>query len=438
VNRVIIDVPKPELSQQLVNASFWAFIVYGLGAGITCLSQLVIARMIGASSFGIFSYVQAWLIPFSYLSTLGFNMVLLRFVPTYSATERWALARGVIVYAFRRSFLVSLAIAIAGTALVLTFANRMQHELTVSLVIRLATVPLFVLYILGGATVRTLGGVVSSIAPERLVRDGLLLVSVLLAGLFMVVDATTVLGGLMFSSAATVALLGFSLYRLWPAQLAVTPRYAPREWWHLAVPVLVMMAADNLMCRVGVILLGWSGDIHAAGIFALGLNLALFLNLPLMAIGTFFAPNVARLHAQKNMTALQNLFTKAAGLSLLGALLLGLPLLVLLEPLLRFFGPDFAATAPIARILILGQLLVAATGPQEILLTMTGHQQAAAVFQIAGTVVTVIACVIGIAYFGIYGAAMATAITNVIWNTAMAVYSYKYLNIGFRFIKQGD
>lgn len=426
-----------KLNRQLVNASLWSFVIYVGGAGVTCLAQLVIAREIGASSYGIFSYVQAWMIPLSYGATLGFHMVLLRFVPAYSSTDHWSLARGVIEYAFRRSLLVSLAITIIGIALVLAFANYMQYELEASLVIRLATVPLFALYVLSSATARALGGVISAIAPERLVRDGLLLVIVLLAGAVTAIDATTVMFGLMISSAVTVAILGYNLHQLWPKQLrsAKSSCSETREWWHLAVPILVIIAADNLMNRAGVLLLGWSGDTRSAGIFALGLNLAQLLTLPCLAVGTFFSPNVAKLHAQRDVTGLQNLFSKATILSLLGTLFLGLPLLMLQEPLVQFFGPDFTITAPLARILILGQLLAAVTGPQQSLLTMTGHQWAATLFQIAGAVIIVIACMIGIAWFGVFGAAVATAITTVAWNFAMAIYSYKRLNIWFRFIK---
>ena len=242
---------------------------------MTCLAQLVIARKIGAPSYGIYSYVLAWTTFLSYGATLGFNMVLLRFVPAYSSTDRWSLARGVVGFAFRRSFIVSLVIASCEIAIVLALADHMQHELAVSLAIGLATVPLFSLYVLGSATVRALGGVISAISPERLVRDGLLLVLVLLAGMLTAtpINATTVLIGLMASSAVTVAILGSSLRKLWPAQMqSADPSYETRDWWQLAIPVMVMIGAEILMSRAGVILLGWSGDTRSAGVFALGLK----------------------------------------------------------------------------------------------------------------------------------------------------------------------
>jgi O-antigen/teichoic acid export membrane protein len=235
---------------------------------------------------------------------------------------------------------------------------------------------------------------------------------------------------LMASSAVTAGIVGLSLRKHWPPQLRTAePAYAPKEWWHLAVPVMIMIGVEVLMSRAGVILLGWIGDTHAAGIFALGLNLALVLILPRVAVGTFFSPNVSKLHAHRNDAALQSLFARATVLSLIGTTVLALPLLLLTEPLLRFFGEEFVAAVPIAQILVIGQIFAAATGPQQNLLTMTGHERAAATIMIIGATINITGCAIGIALFGAMGAAVATAATNVIWNTTMAIYIYKRVNV---------
>ena len=423
---------ETDLTDRLARASLWSFLIYVGGAGVTCLAQLAIARTVGATSYGIYSYVLAWMTLLSYFATLGLNMVLLRFVPAYGAKERWSLMRGVIRFAFQRSFLVAMAIAICGIAIVLSLAKNIRHEMTISLVIGLATVPLVALYVLGSAAVRALGGVISAIAPERLGRDGLTLVIVLLAAALSVTpsDAATVLSALMISSAVTAGLLGWSILKLWPPQLGSAElAYAPGDWWHFAFPVMIMMAFDVLMSRAGVILLGWTGETDAAGIFALGLNLALFLILPRVAVGTFFSPNVSKLHAHQNEKALQSLFARATVLSLAGTMTLALPLLLLTEPLLRLFGDDFVATAPIAQVLITGQIFAAATGPQQNLLLMSGHERAAATFMVIGAIMNVFGCAIGIALYGAMGAAVATAATNVVWNVAMAIYISKRLNM---------
>ena len=417
-----------ELGRRLANASLWSFVIYVGGAGLTCLAQLVIARKIGAPSYGVYSYVVAWTTLLSYMAALGFNTVLLRFLAAYCATEQWSLARGIIRYAFGRSLLVAMAIALCGGAAEFLLADGFPDEMAIGL----ATVPLVALAVLGSAAVRALGGVISAIAPERLVRDGLLIALVVLAGMLSAnpVNAKTALIALMVSSAATAAILGVSLRKLSPPKLRfAVPAYAPGDWWHLALPVMTMIGVEVLMSRAGVILLGWIGDTRGAGIFALGLNIALLLVLPRLAVGTFFSPAVSRLHAQQNEVALQNLFARATVLSLVGTIALALPLLLLTGPLLRLFGEDFAATAPIAQILVVGQILAAATGPQLNLLTMTGHERVAAAILVVGAIINIVACAISIAFFGAIGAAVATAATNVAWNAAMALYIYKRVNM---------
>jgi O-antigen/teichoic acid export membrane protein len=419
---------EPDLARRLFSASLWSFVIYVGGAGLTFLAQLVIARKIGAPSYGIYSYVMAWTTLFSYLAALGFNIVLLRFLAAYCATAQWSLARGIIRYAFGRALLVAMVIAIGGSAAELLLAGDFPKEMTIGL----ATVPLAVLYVLGSAAVRALGGVISAIAPERLVRDGLTMVLVVLAGMLYPtpVDAGTVLIALMVSSAVTAGLLGLSLRKLWPLQFrTAAPEYAPADWWHLALPVMIMIGVEVLMSRAGLILLGWIGETRAAGIFALGLNLALLLALPRMAVGTFFSPTVSRLHAHQKDVDLQSLFGRATVLSLAGTVALALPLLILMQPLLRLFGQDFIATASIAEILIIGQVLAAATGPQLNLLTMTGHEWAAAVILVIGAIINIAACAICITLFGAIGAAVATATTNVAYNAAMALYLYRRVNM---------
>ena len=421
-----------ELGLRLARASVLSFFIYVGGAGLTGLAQLAIARAIGPSSYGIYSYVLDWTTFLSYGATLGFQTVLLRFVPAYSATGEWRLAHGVLRFAFTRALLLALAIAASGVIIVLCMARSLDPELAISMCAGLAAVPLTTSYLLGSAAVRSFGGVASAVAPERLGRDGLMIVLVVLAWLLLTgsIDAATVMVALFLSSAATASITWFNLRRLRP--LAITtaaPSYDAPRWWHLALPVMIMIAVEVPMNRAGVIIFGWMGHAKDAGIFALGLNLALFLILPRVAVGTFFAPNVSKLHAQRDQTALQGLFARATLLSLAGTLTLSIPLLGLTIPILRLFGEEFVATAPIIQILVVGQIFGAASGPQLNLMTMTGHERAAAIIMLSGAAMNIASCAIGIVFFGVFGAAVATAATNVIWNVAMAASIYRRLDV---------
>ncbi|TIT53922.1 MAG: exopolysaccharide biosynthesis protein, partial [Mesorhizobium sp.] len=74
---------KKDMGRSLGYASIFALMIYIGGAGLTSLAQLLIARLVGSTSYGIYSYVLAWTSVLGYLATLGFNISLLRFVSTY-------------------------------------------------------------------------------------------------------------------------------------------------------------------------------------------------------------------------------------------------------------------------------------------------------------------------------------------------------------------
>ena len=83
-----------------------AFAIYMASAGVTACSQLLIARIVGAQTYGVYAYVIAWMTILAYFSTLGFDTALLRFVAAYQTMREWSLARGIIQYAERRALAV--------------------------------------------------------------------------------------------------------------------------------------------------------------------------------------------------------------------------------------------------------------------------------------------------------------------------------------------
>jgi O-antigen/teichoic acid export membrane protein len=418
--------------QPLGRASLAALAVYVVGAGLTCAAQLVTARIIGPDSYGVYAYVLAWVTLLGYLSTLGFHVSLLRFVPAYQAKEQWPLARGVIQYSQRGAMVTAVAIVLIGLCAIAAAHGSLRPELALTFLLGIAAVPLLTLHLVAASVVRAFGGIIAALAPEKIVRDGLLLaiiVAVFWGNLYRL-DATLAMGATFLSLIVVLSLDRIFLRQLRPPALDhAKPTYAAGEWWRPTLPLTVIMIADNLMSRAAVIALGLVGSTRDAGIFALAFNMAALMSLPRMAVATAFAPTVSALFARGDQAGLQSLSARAACLSLLGSACTAIPLLLLARPLLAWFGHDFVAGAPIITILVLGHVFAAACGPQQHLITMTGHERAGAAILAVCAAASFIGCMALIDRFGMTGAAFAMTVTLVGWNVAMGIFIHRGLHL---------
>jgi O-antigen/teichoic acid export membrane protein len=200
-------------------------------------------------------------------------------------------------------------------------------------------------------------------------------------------------------------------------------------WRNTAVPLVIISAAEALLNRTGVVLLGWFGETREAGIYSLAFNISFLVVLPRAAINTLFAPTISSLFTRKDQVTLQALVTKAASWTLCAASCIALVLAVLAQPILTWFGKDFADGVPALRILLVGQVIVASYGSQLSVMTMTGHERGAAVLLILSTAVNVVASIVFITLLGLTGAAIATTIALIVWNVAMAFFISRHLRL---------
>jgi O-antigen/teichoic acid export membrane protein len=135
------------------------------------------------------------------------------------------------------------------------------------------------------------------------------------------------------------------------------------------------------------------------------------------------------LFVRGDLAALQFVVTRTALWTLVGGLCVALPLMLLADPVLSWFGADFTQGATAIRILLVGQTVAAGFGPQLFLMTMTANEPWAARLIAGGTLVNVIGGLLLIEIFGLTGAATATAVALIVWNAAMAVFVRRRLGL---------
>ena len=76
-------------------AALAAFAIRVLSAAIAYLSQVVLARWMGSTEYGIFVWVWVWVLILGGLSSLGLQLSVIRYVPQYLALQQMDLLAGV-------------------------------------------------------------------------------------------------------------------------------------------------------------------------------------------------------------------------------------------------------------------------------------------------------------------------------------------------------
>lgn len=409
-----------------------AFAIFMASAGITASSQLLIARIVGAHTYGNYAYVIAWTTILAYFSALGFDTALLRFVAAYRTKEAWSLARGVIQYAERRVLVVSALVVLGGMLVVMLRSEHLSPELRNTFLLGFFLVPIWALLWIRCAIIRAFGGVITAVLPDKVIRDGLVLVLVAVSAvaLRLHADAPWVMIATLVGSIAALGLASVAMRRLRPGALTTTfPEYEAATWRYTAGPLLVIAAIEALLNRTGVVLLGWFGETQEAGIYSLVFNISFLVVLPRTAINTLFAPTISSMFTRKDQAALQALVTTAARWTLGAAVCIALVLAIFAEPILTWFGKDFVAGAPALRILLAGQVIAASYGSQLYVMTMTEHERAAAALLIISATLNIAAGLVFVAMLGLAGAAVATSIALSVWNVAMGSFISRHLRL---------
>ena len=204
------------------------------------------------------------------------------------------------------------------------------------------------------------------------------------------------------------------LNRLLP--VATSERLSVRVWVGHAAPFALVTGLLIFNRQIDVILLGALQGEEAAGIYRIGAQAAVLVTFGVQAIGHLYAPYLAKIGGDAEPNALSDYLQRSVLFSFtLGLLVLGLLALWGGEIIARLAGPEYLPSYPIMLILCAANLAVALNGVSMQALIMQGYQSRIAwVFAGAGAF-SVVANASLIPIWDIYGAAIATSCSIVMW-----------------------
>jgi O-antigen/teichoic acid export membrane protein len=421
-------VRRTAAERPLIRATSGTLLLRVVSAGLLFGAAVLLARGLGVRGYGAYSYATAWAGLLATPALLGFDRLLIRSMAAWEATGRWSLMRGLFrrgnqIVAATSALLVALA-ALGGGLL-------LDDPLRAPFLLALALVPLIALTGVRRGTLQGLGQIVLGNAPEMLVRPVLLL-----AGLGALVVATSgfePIDAMAINLAATAAAFGVGIVLLRralpPNMTAAAPDYEDRAWIAAATPMMFVGGMLAINFHVAEILLGSLDSAKSVGIYVAAARVTQVMAFLPFAVNAAVGPQFAQLHALGQHGPLQALVNVAVRRLFLLTLPIGLALILLRTPILHLFGNEFESAGTALVIITIGQLFSVTVGSVAVLLMMTGYERHAASGVAVGLLTNLVLGAVLIPPMGVDGAAVATAVSVIVWNGLLALLVYRRLDI---------
>ena len=402
---------------QVLRGAGLVVVIRVLASAVGFASMVLLARWMGSSEYGLYSFAIAAMILLSYAATLGLPGAAVRFVAQYAAAEDWRRVIGFMQASSRVTLAFGVLVALLVIGAVLVFKSHLDPAYVAPTVLALAGVPIVALSIVRSEVIRGLGWVALAWGPLQLGQPLSLLAAALII-LFVggQLTATMAVGASIFAYAANLVVQWGVLHVRLGSRARVEPEMQLRMWLGVARSFLWISLAVLIVLQAGVIMAGIFLMPPDVAVYSAATAAAGFVTLPVYAAAALGAPKFAALHAQQRRPELQALYANITRWMMGPSIAIAFGYVIFGSMVLRLFGPGFEQGYPALLMLTFGLLSGALVGPAANLLTMTGHQSVTAKVQ---TTCAILAVLLGLAFtpvWGIVGTAAAFATATVVMN----------------------
>ncbi len=387
------------------------FAIRAASAALLFLTQIVLARWLGAAEYGIF--VAAWtcVLVLGGLCGLGFSTAMMRLAPQYTASGDFAAFHGLLSGGRAVAVLASSVIALMGFAVFWLRGDLADPAHAIPMELALLCLPVFAFADVQDGFGRGQRWTLEAIGPHYVLRPlALLLLVAFMSALGAPHDAASGMALMLATLAlATTLQTGLIARRVASAIPFRPPAYHFARWFGISLPLLAGSICDLAIQNADVLLLAVFRPSEETGIYyaaAKTAGLALFIHY---AVGTAYAGRIAAAHVLNDASAVRDLVGKAVRWTFIPTAAVMAAILLVGYPVLAGFGEAFTGAYPLMFILAVGILAKAATGPADTILNMLGHQRASALSIGLAAVLCIALCVTLIPLWGIVGAAVATS-----------------------------
>ncbi len=411
--------------------SLAAFAIRVLSAVIAFVSQVLIARWMGVFEYGVFVLVWVTMVIVGNLSCLGVHTSVVRYVPEYLEKGKLAELRGILLASRLFGLVTSTFFAAAGALGIWLLSPSLESYYILPFYLGVICIPMIALSDVMQGIARANGWVVTALSPTYLIRP-ILILAVMLGALRLGYPAcaeTAIISAIIATYVTTLIQLSGISSRA-DNRVPPGPRsYEPKIWIAVSMPIFLVEGFFFLLTNADVLMVGRflpPGDV--AIYFATVKTLAV-VHFVYFAVKAGVAQRFAHHAHSGDQAGLTTFARETANWTFWPSLLIGAAVLLIGEFLLSLFGAEFVVGYPLLFVLVAGVVARSSVGPAESVLTMSGNQNICAAIYAVTLAINISLNFVLIPMFGLWGAAVATALAVTFEATVLAAVVWQRLRI---------
>lgn len=407
-----------------LSKAFWVMIVRAAGAALTLAFTVILAKMLGAGDYGVFSLSLTVVTIASVLARFGLDNVVMKNV-AINLESNPRLASGYIIGSLR-FVIISGAILTLGILLIsMSGNNNLFNHIgfsNVLAIMSLVIIPISLSFIISEALKSLMMPIVSA-TIYALTQPVFVIIGLIVIHLFGFVNVESAVIVYLIANIANLILFFIVLF----ASKLQFSNYTAVNWLSLSRqgwPLLLISSGALLLTWSDIIILGLMCDAESLGIYSISSRLVLVSNLFLVAANSLVAPQYAILFHKNKIKQMNYISNKISFVLMILSFIATGILLFFAKELLFFLGKSFESGFHIIVILSIGQIVNVSCGSVSVILIVSGNENILKNIFYTTALFNIIASVVCVNLFGVFGVAYATSASLVLWN-AWAVIEIK-------------
>ena len=403
-------------------------------AGLAYVFQVYLANTLKIDAYGIFVSFWTWQIILSRVAVLGYQESAVRFLPRYHKRNQEQFVMSFFRHGAKVVLGASGLIALVGAGTIWLFGDQIAAAYYVPALVLAFGLPIIALEIYLEGVARGLGWYFLSIVPTFVLRPLIVIL------LMLAMNQT----GFQFDAGSTLAVMvGVSVVLMAGQTLIMVLKMKPKSllrsptrhwrlrktWFFATIPLVIVSGIDEVLYWSDIVLLGFLTEPADVSVYFAAVRCMAFASFIHYGFMMVFAREFSLANAKGNIEELRDRITMASSWTFWLTIPTVLMIIAAGPILLSFFGEAFADGITVMVIIGVGAIGKSTVGIAPNLLIVLGKEKRDVIISGFSLVANIVLSIVLVPMFGIVGAAIGTATSQIVRAILLAYYCRTALDL---------